>query len=489
MRNTAIIMILVTALYSQANSTQFVDPAIPKVYKIKNLQQRLPIKQSELTIHRRAQPLPKNAQTHDWNKFLGPTQNGISTETHLRHSFPQDGLQPLWEVRKGQGYAAVAVVKQRVILFHRIRQQEIVECLHPENGKRFWKYAYPVEYRDRYGFGNGPRCQPISDGEYIYTLGVEGKLCCLHLLSGQVLWKRDLNVDFHLRSSFFGVGSTPVLEQNFLVINLGVENGPCVAAFDKRTGKLIWGCEKEWGASYASPIIANIHGQRYVCVFAGGESRPSHGGLLVIKPQNGEVVVRFPWRARRYTSVNASSPLVIDNNVYLSECYGAGQVLLHINKNNKHQVLWKNKKLQTHFMTAIHKDGYLYGIDGHGPANAPLVCIELQSGKEMWRHEPKWPVEIKTKHQQRTLHLPPALASMILVDNRCLLLGQYGHLAWLDLNPKKYTELQRTHLFAARETWSMPSLSHGLLYVCQNDRGLDQSKPRLLCYDLRKSQK
>ncbi|BBM84390.1 PQQ-binding-like beta-propeller repeat protein [Candidatus Uabimicrobium amorphum] len=485
MKNVVLVIILSTLLYSQSNIL-FTDPAVPKVYKIKDLPPRSPVKQLELTIYRSPKPLHKNATTHDWDTFLGPMQNGVSTETHLNDTFAKDNLKPIWEVRKGQGYAAVAVIGKRVILFHRIREQEVVECLHAENGKRFWKFAYAVNYRDRYGFGNGPRCQPISDGEYVYTLGVEGKLHCLHLVSGQVLWERDLDKEFNLRSCFFGVGSTPVLEQNLLVINLGGEEGPCVAAFDKRSGKMIWGCEKEWGASYASPIAANIHGKRYICVFAGGESRPAHGGLLVIKPQNGEVVVRFPWRARRYTSVNASSPLVIDNNIYLSECYGAGQVLLRVDKNNKYRVQWKNKKLQTHFMTAIYKDGYLYGIDGHGPANAPLVCIEAKTGKEMWRYEPKWPVKVTTKRGQRTLRLPPALASMILVDGRCLLLGQYGHLVWLDLNPQKYTELQRTHLFAARETWSMPSLSRGLLYVCQNDRGLDQSKPRLLCYDLRK---
>ncbi|WP_372366956.1 PQQ-binding-like beta-propeller repeat protein [Candidatus Uabimicrobium sp. HlEnr_7] len=475
-----ILMLFCISLYAQ----EVIDPKIPKVYEIKKAADRKAIKQTELTIYNPPKPLNPEARTHDWKKFLGPTQNAISTETHLLKSFPKS-LKPIWEVRKGQGYASVAVVDRRVILFHRVRDQEIVECLHSENGKRFWKYAYPVDYRDRYGFGNGPRCQPIVDGEYIYTLGVKGKLHCLHLRSGQMIWQRDLDKDFTLRSSFFGVGATPLLEKDLLIINLGAEGGPSVVAFDKRTGKLVWGCEKQWGASYASPISANIRSEKYVFVFTGGESRPSHGGLLMIRPIDGKVVLRFPWRARRYTSVNASSPLIIDNRVYLSECYGAGGILLEITAQNKHNILWKNRALQTHFMTAVHKNGYLYGVDGHGPANAPLVCIELKSGKEKWRHEPKWPVEIATKRGKRTFHFPPALGSMIVVDGRCLLLGQYGHLVWLDLNPNKYVELDRTHLFPARETWSMPSLSQGLLYVCQNDRGLDQSKPRLLCYDLR----
>ena len=49
-----------------------------------------------------------------------------------------------------------------------------------------------------------------------------------------------------------------------------------------------------------------------------------------------------------------------------------------------------------------------------------------------------------------------------------------------------YKELARTWLFAARETWSLPVLSRGLLYIGQHSRGVgNRSGPRLLCYDLR----
>ena len=70
-------------------------------------------------------------------------------------------------------------------------------------------------------------------------------------------------------------------------------------------------------------------------------------------------------------------------------------------------------------------------------------------------------------------------------ERRCLMMSEYGHLVWLDLNPKEYRELERTRLFLARENWSMPALSRGLLYVCQNSRGFDNTEPRLICYDLR----
>ena len=72
------------------------------------------------------------------------------------------------------------------------------------------------------------------------------------------------------------------------------------------------------------------------------------------------------------------------------------------------------------------------------------------------------------------------------MDGQFLCLGELGHLLWMDLSPNGYTEVARTWLFAARETWATPVLSRGLLYVTQNTRDtLRATGPRLLCYDLR----
>jgi hypothetical protein len=72
-----------------------------------------------------------------------------------------------------------------------------------------------------------------------------------------------------------------------------------------------------------------------------------------------------------------------------------------------------------------------------------------------------------------------------MADGRCLALGEFGHLAWLDLDPAGYRERERVQLFPAENSWSPPALSRGLLYVCQNTDGYDGSPARLQCLDLR----
>jgi outer membrane protein assembly factor BamB len=480
-----LILCVPAALTLGAASQRFTDPAPPKVRPLPALPAPSPQKQEGLTFRAAPRPLAPGAVTHDWRSFLGPAQNATSTETPLLARFGPNGPAVVWEVTKGEGYASPAVVGERLILFHRVGDEEVVECLHAETGRRFWKHAYPAAYRDRYGYNGGPRCQAVSDGAHVFTFGVEGKLHCLKLATGQVVWARELLREFKLRQNFFGVGATPLIEGDRLIVILGAEGGPTVAAFHTRTGKMLWGAGNEWGPSYAAPIAATVGGRRRVFAFAGGESRPPTGGLLSIDPASGKIDFRFPWRASRRESVNASSPLVVGRQVYISECYGPGGALLDLLPDGSYRKLWSNNVLNTHFMTAIHKEGYLYGVDGHGPRNAPLVCIELRTGKEMWRIEPEWQETVRTPEGERRYQLSPARASLLRVDGRCLMLGEYGHLAWLDLNPKGYRELDRARLFLAGETWSMPVLSRGLLYVCQNSRAIDGTAPRLLCYDLR----
>jgi outer membrane protein assembly factor BamB len=463
----------------------FTDPAPPRVHELPDIPPPEPKDYPGLKYRAAPKPLAPGAVTHDWRDFLGPAHNGVSTEDPLLKQFGKTGPAVVWEAPKGEGYASPAVVGERVILFHRIGDEEVVECLQAETGKRYWSTQYPTAYEDRYGWGKGPRCPPVSDGQCVYTYGTEGKLHCLKLTTGQVVWKRDILKEFRLEPNFFGVGATPLIEGDLLIVNVGADGGPCVAAFDKKTGKMVWGAGKEWGPGYASPIPAVVHGNRRVFVFAGGESTPATGGLLCINPANGKVDFSFPWRARRYESVNAASPLVVGNQVFISECYGPGGALVDVLPDGACRPAWTSRDLGTHFMTAVHKDGYLYGIDGHGPRNAPVVCLDLKTGKEMWRHEPEWEDTVPTPDGERKINRGPGLAAMMLVDGRCLMLTEYGHLLWLDLNPQGYREMDRTRLFSTADSWGMPALSRGLLYVCQNERGLDGTSRRLICYDLR----
>jgi outer membrane protein assembly factor BamB len=487
-----VVLCAVGAFAASAWAADFVDPAPPTVNAIKADAAPAPQAQAELAFHGAPKALAKDAVTAEWPGFLGPTHSPLSPETKLRGDLKD--LPIVWEVEKGTGYAHPAIVGDRLILFHRVKNEEVVECLHPQTGQRYWRFAYTCKYEDRYGYTNGPRCAPTIDAEnsLVFTYGVEGKLHALDLKTGQVVWKRDILADFKLEPNFFGVGASPLLEGGLLIINVGAKDA-CVVAFDPKSGRAKWAAAvpKDWGPSYASPIPATVLGQRRVFVFAGGESRPAVGGLLCVDPKDGSVDFSFPWRGRRFESVNASSPLIVDDKVYIAECYGKGGTLLQLSvgadKRLAFKQLWESEKLSTHFMTALPLDGYLYGADGHGPANCPLVCVTMEAGEEKWRAEPDLSETVKTPAGEvKKIRLNTDRCMLLRADGRTLCLTEWGHLLYVDLSPAGVKVMSRTWLFAAPETWTPPVLSKGLLYVNQNQRdALHDKGARLICYDLR----
>ncbi len=423
--------------------------------------------------------LPPRTQGSDWPQFLGPLGTSVSTEKGLRAPWPPKGLPIVWQQQLGTGYAMPVISKGRLFLFERHGRQAQLSCRHSQTGAWHWQFEYPTDYKDFYGYNNGPRCCPVVDDERVYIFGPEGMLHCLTAADGKLVWKVDTRAEFHVVQNFFGVGSTPVVEGDLLIVQIGgslqgtkartLEDfanlkgaGSGVVAFDKRSGQVKYRLSDEL-ASYSSPVLATIDNRRWCFVFA-------RGGLVGFEPATGKVDFHFPWRAEEIESVNASNPVVAGKQVFISETYGPGGALLQVRPGGC-EVVWAEakrlrKNMQCHWMTPIHHDGYLYGCSGRHDRNAELRCLELATGKVMWRK------------------VGLTRTSLLMVDGHFLCLGEEGTLRLLKVNPQEYEEVsaweprhpQTKQPLLKEPCWAAPILAHGLLYV----RGED----RLLCLEL-----
>ena len=460
-----------------------------------------------LKFHAAPKPLSAKAKTSDWPRLLGPSDNAISPETNLLHDWPAAGPKKVWEVTKGEGYTSPIITGDYCLLFHALNEKETVECLHRETGKRYWSFDYPISYQDRLGYANGPRTSPVIAGDKVLTLGVTSQLHCLELKTGKVLWKHDLEKEHNVPQEFFGHGATPLVDGDRVFVNVGGKGekidghegkqdrmrklaspGVCVAAYDLKSGEMLWQIKDDWGASYACPVMAELHGEKRVLIFAGGESDPVTGGLLCLDPKDGKVYERFFWRADMYTSVNASTPVVIPgkNRVFITTAYPKGKpiggIMLEFDAQWKAKEVWRSSKLACHWMTPVYRDGYLYAIDGETERLARLVCVDAETGKEMWTHDVTWEMPIQGQSYKMSI----LRASLLDVDGATLCLGESGSLHWLELTPQGCKERTRAQLWVAMHTWSLPVLSRGLLYVGQHDRDqVDGTPQRFVCYDLR----
>jgi outer membrane protein assembly factor BamB len=386
----------------------------------------------------------------DWPQFLGPARNGTSPETGLVASWPAKGPPVLWQRDVGEGYSGPVVAAGRLVLFHRVGDEEVVECLDASTGKPLWKHAEATAYSDPLGKGDGPRSTPAVAGGKVFTLGPGGRLLCLSLQDGKKLWQRALLEDYEVPRSYFGVGTSPLVEDDLVLVNVGAKDAGIVA-FHKDAGKEAWRATGQ-GASYASPVAATLDGVRHALFF-------TREGLVSLDPATGAVRFTKRWRARIDASVNAASPVVFDGHVFLTACYDTGAVLLKVRKDGVDEVWKGDESLSCHFGTPVYLDGHLYGFDGRQEEGARLRCVEARTGKVCWT-EPGY-----------------GCGSMILADGRLIVLGEGGDLALVQPDPGRYRELARASVLG-RPCRAHLALSGGRLYA--------RDGRRLVCWDLRK---
>lgn len=429
------------------------------------------------------------AVAEDWPRFLGPRGDATSVETGLVEAFPKEGPKRVFSLEIGTGYAAPSVSGRLLVLHHRKGNREIVDALERDTGKPVWSHSYPSHYRDPFGYNNGPRCTPLLTTNRCYTFGAEGWLLCLDLETGKVVWQRDTRRDFNVPEAFFGVGSTPLLEGDRLIVMVGGQPNSGVVAFNAATGETLWRNvgAKTWNgepmigwrgertvqwqdhwkqASYASPVAATVNGRRMVfCLM--------RQGLVALDPADGSELFSRWFRATVNESVNAANPVVIGNEVHCSAAYyGVGGFVLRVKPDHRSfDTVWANRALEVHWMTPVYRDGFLYAFSGRNEPDAFFRCVEFKTGKIRWQRSERW---AKYSTKQPNVY---GRGSIVLADGKLIVLGEGGLLGLFAANPDKLRELARWQVPELHyPCWAAPVLSDGKVYL--------RSEDRLVCLDL-----
>ena len=424
----------------------------------------------------------------DWPIFLGPNQDSRSPETGIITKWGETGLKLVWHKQLGTSYGAPTIAAGRLMQFDRFGDKSRLYCLDAQTGKELWRHEFPTEYEDLYQYNNGPRCSPVIDGDRVYAyarrwraglLPDERRQAALAEESQQGIRRR---AEFLRRRQHAGRRRRPAdrdgrrqpAESHKLApgqLDRVEANGSGIVAFDKLTGEVKYKIADEL-ASYASLKLATIDGRRWCFAFC-------RGGLLGFRA--GQRQDRFPLSVARQASRKRQrqhagrrrrrSAHQRDATAPAARCSKSRPA--NTKSSGRTTTASGPRAMQTHWMTPVYHDGYLYGCSGRHTENAVLRCIEWKTGKVMW----------DVPGMSRT--------SLLAIDGHFLCLGEFGQLWLLKLTPEKpeqiasidYADpaigqklLGKAGPVLEYPCWAAPIVSHGLLYL--------RGKDRLICLEI-----
>jgi outer membrane protein assembly factor BamB len=394
------------------------------------------------------------ATAGDWPQWLGPNRDGSTSEKVPAWKEP---LKILWKQPVGEGHSSPVVAGGKVYLHTRIKDttQEQLAAFDAATGKPLWQQAYECG-KFKSLFGNGPRGTPaVADGK-VYTLGITGFLTCFDAAKGGQLWQVDTLKKYKAPNLFFGASTSPLLEGDLVLINVGAK-GASIVAFDRAKGDEKWKALDD-PASYSSPIALGKDRDRQV-VFLTGKR------LVGLSLLEGKPFWDYPLVDKLMES--STTPAVAGDVLFGSSITAGGVGLRLTNGASGPQAakLWEDPKYNCYFSTPVAVGGDLYLVTGTKPPalvnKATLRCVEAATGKERWSRD-----KVGKYH-----------ASLVRTgDGKLLMLEEAGDLVLLEPDPKEYRELARSPICG--NTWAHPAIADGRLYV--RDAG------ELICVELPK---
>jgi hypothetical protein len=180
-------------------------------------------------------------------------------------------------------------------------------------------------------------------------------------------------------------------------------------------------------------------------------------GVVGVRASDGAVM----WSNNAVANdvANISTPVVKDNYVFASTGYGTGSILLEISPAPNGRTTAKQKYFLDSGVFQSHHGGfvligdYLYGGHGH---NAGLpTCIELATGKSMWK---------------RARNAGAGSAAVVAADGHLYFRYQNGVVLLVEATPTEYKETGSFEIpNPYTVSWPHPVVAGGRLYIREQD--------------------
>ena len=262
-----------------------------------------------------------------------------------------------------------------------------VICLNANTGKPIWKRVskQAIPPTKRHTKSSQANSTPATDGKVVVALFPFGGLYCYDI-DGTPKWDQQLGVfdsgAFNDPDYQWGFGSSPIIYRNLVVVQCDVQKGSFIAAFDVRSGELVWRVERDEVPSWGTPTV--IETKDRPILVANGTNFVRGYDI-----RDGKEV----WRLGGNAAITVPTPFMAQGLIYVTSGYrpiqpifairpdATGDITLAKGETTNRNIVWSKDRGGPYLPSPIVYGDYLYTCQNHGI----LSCYDAKTGEQVYR--------------------------------------------------------------------------------------------------------
>ena len=375
------------------------------------------------------------AHAQDWPQWRGPNRDGRGAFA-VPGAWP-DALEQQWQVEVGLGYATPVLVGDRIYMFTRQGDEEVLTAHNAASGDVIWRSGYPAPFQmfaatERHG--PGPKSTPAYADGRLFTLGMSGIVTAFDADSGRQLWQHP----GPRAQPMYHTAQSPVVDGDRVIVHVGGPGDTALSAFDAVSGDTLW----QWSGdspAYGSPIVAQLGGVRQVVTF-------THQNLVGVAIDSGELLWSRPFVTPSNTT--AQTPIVYGDTV-IQAGRENGFTAFRVVPGSESwttEDLWHTDEVSVHMTNPVVVGNLLYGLSHLN--SGQYFALDLEDGSVVWQSDPRQAEN----------------AGMASADNIVFSLEDDAEMVILEAGRSGFEPVRRYEV-AMSATWAQPAISGNRIFV------------------------
>jgi outer membrane protein assembly factor BamB len=373
----------------------------------------------------------------DVTQWRGAGRDGIVTGFTAPATWPET-LTQRWKIEVGLGYATPLVVGNRVYMFSRQGDDEVMSAIDPASGKVLWRTAYPAPFEMNSAakaHGPGPKSTPVFSNGRLFAIGMTGIVTAYDAATGKQLWQKPGSMPVPMYTSH---AFSPVIEGGVVIFHVGGHDKGALTAFDVNTGAVKWSWSGD-GPGYGSPIVGEFGGVRQVVTITQMK-------VVGVDAATGTLLWERPFASSNFT--NSITPVKYGQSVIIWNNVGSLTALNIARRNNQWvaEPAWESPDLPARLSNAVLDGDVMFGLTSRNMGQ--YFAFDVKGGKTLWTSEGR---------QANNISIARAGNVLLSMEND-------GELVVLSASRTGF-QLLRRYKLADTETWALPAFSGNRIFV------------------------